>query len=95
MLFPVGEQAASLKRKFKSGKKIQVSKEPETKPSASPAGEVRDEIGKVSRARQERTIPDSARKHIRGLAEGAKFESQRGGIVGPVVEAGLGAPRER
>jgi len=35
----VGDQAGSWKRKFKSGKKIQVSVEPERKPSASPAGE--------------------------------------------------------
>ena len=35
----VGDQAGSWKRKFKFGKKIQVSKEPKVKLSASPAAE--------------------------------------------------------
>jgi len=91
----VGDQAESWKRKFKAGKKIQVSKEPEMKPSASPAGELRDEIGKVSRAKRERAIPDTARKHICGLAEDAKFESERGGIIEPAVDAGPGDTRRR
>ena len=95
IVLTVGDQAGSWKRKFKSGKKIQVSKEPEMKLPASPAGELRDEIGKVSRTRRGRAIPDTARKHICGLAEGAKFESERGVIIGPVVDAGFGATRRR
>jgi len=62
------------------------------KPSASPAVGGRDEIGKVSRDGRECAIPGSTRKHIHGLAEGAKFESHRGIIIGLALEAGLGEP---
>ncbi len=95
IVLSVGDQAGSWKRKFKSGKKIQVSVDLERKPPASPAGELRDDIGKVSRARRGRAIPDTARKHISGLAEGAKFESERGGIIEPAADAGFGATRRR
>ena len=64
------------------------------KPSASPAAGGRDEIEGVSIDGRESATPDSARKHIRGLAEGAKFESGRESSIGLAENAKAGEPED-
>ena len=64
------------------------------KSSASLAAGGRDEIEGVSRDGRESATPDSARKHIRGLAEDAKFESGRESSIGLAVDAKAGEPED-